>query len=67
MNNRKFDNIINQIKNDNSRELEKLTLLEYVQIGIYSNMFCFFTADSDEEVEQLNNDFVNYVEQLNWS
>jgi hypothetical protein len=62
--NNKFESIINQIKIDNSKELETMSLSDYVKTNIDANQYWFFTADSDEEVETLNNQFIEYVESL---
>jgi transcriptional regulator with XRE-family HTH domain len=60
--NEKFETIINQIQIDNKEQLQDMTLLEYVELNIKANTYWFFTADTDEEVEQLNQDFINYVD-----
>ena len=59
--NNKFESIIKQIKSDNSKELESMSLLEYVKSNIEANQYWFFTADTDEEVDKLNADFIEYV------
>ena len=60
--NNKFESIINQIKIDNSNELETMSLSDYVKTNIDANQYWFFTADTDEEVETLNDQFIAYIE-----
>ncbi len=62
--NNKFESVINQIKIDNSKELETMTLSEYVKLNVEANDYFFFTADTDEEVATLNSQFIEYVESL---
>ena len=62
--NNEFENIINQIKADNSKELETMSLSDYVKLCIESNDSWFFTG-TDEEVETLNSQFIDYVSDLN--
>ncbi|MBU2504121.1 MAG: hypothetical protein KJ879_03675 [Nanoarchaeota archaeon] len=60
--NQKFENILNQIRQDNQEELKTMSLLDYVKTNIDANQYWFFNADTDDEVEILNNQFVKYVE-----
>ena len=60
--NNKFEAIINQIKIDNSKELKTMSLSDYVKTNIDANQYWFFTADTDEEVETLNDQFIAYIE-----
>ena len=59
--NNRLENILNQIKADNQAELKTMSLLEYVEMNIQANQYFFFTADTDEEVDKLNTDFIEYV------
>ena len=63
--NNEFENIINQIKADNSKELETMSISDYVKLSIESEDYFFFTADTDEEVATLNSQFIDYVSDLN--
>lgn len=59
--NNQFEAIINQIKRDNSKELEEISLLDYVKLNIRMNEYFFFIANTDEEVSELNTQFINYL------
>jgi len=60
--NNKFEAIINQIQIDNKGELKEMSLLEYAKMNLDANRYWFFTADTDDTNEQLNNDFIAYIE-----
>ena len=59
--NQKFENILNQIRQDNQEELKIMSLLDYVKTNIDANQYWFFTADTDEEVNKLNSEFIEYI------
>ena len=63
--NNELENIIDQIKADNSKELETMSISDYVKLSIESEDYFFFTADTDEEVATLNSQFIDYVSDLN--
>ena len=63
--NNEFEIILNRMKIDDSKELETVSLSDYVRLCIESNDYFFFTADADGEVATLNSQFIDYVSDLN--
>jgi len=61
--NERFEGIIQGIKLDD-KILTIPEILEYVKINVDANMFYFFTGDTDEEVEILNNEFIKYLTEV---
>jgi len=59
--NERFEAILTQIRQDNQEELKIMSLLDYVKTNIDANQYFFFTADSDEEVNKLNSEFIEYI------